>query len=256
MLLPLCALAQGSSAGSMLPYSTNGVKVGDGRLHVTGDVEARFDSAAGFFARESGGELTLQPELVWHFRPGLSFEVPGSAFDFRVAGNLDYLLYSGLVTRGSGSASRLQGGADLGITVNKNGVVELRLTDTFSRSDNTSNVGLGFATLSLGNFAKVEVPIRPGGGALEIAPGGGYGLEVFSPIASMRGGGLRRRLLRSRPRSRSSTTRPRTARWRSAGASCRGPRSSWTTTSATRSTRPVPPRTPRSCAPRWGSRVC
>lgn len=178
------ALAQAQS----IPYATNGVQMGSGRLHAWFDLETRYDSAAGFFpGSAAGAPLELQGELLWHLRPGLRLELPGEDVAFHLGGNLEYLLYSGLFTRGSNSANRLQAAADLGLTINKSGVVELQLTDTFRRTDRTANAAVGFGVLSLTNEVGVKVPIRPGGGALEITPGAEFGLEYLSPISTQAG---------------------------------------------------------------------
>jgi len=182
-LLPAVSLAQS------IPYATNGVQMGSGRLHAWFDLESRFDSAAGFFPDTdvAGSPLTLQGEFLWFLRPGLRLQLPGDSVDFTVGGNLEYVAYSGLLTPGSTSANRLQAAADLALTVNKSGVVELQLTDTFNRTDRTTNAAVGFGVLALTNVVSLKVPIRPGGGALEITPGGEFGLEYLTPLATQAG---------------------------------------------------------------------
>lgn len=182
-LLPTSALAQA------IPYATNGVQMGSGRLHAWFDAETRFDSAAGFFPQTgtAGAPLTLQGELLWYLRPGVRLELPGESVTFAVGGNLEYVAYSGLFTPGSSAANRLQAAADLGLTVNKSGVVELQLTDTFRRSDRTTNAAVGFGVLSLTNVVGLKIPVRPGGGALEIIPGAEFGIEYLSPLSTEAG---------------------------------------------------------------------
>lgn len=182
-LLPTLSLAQS------IPPSTNGVQMGSGRLHAWFDLETRFDSAAGFFPETgaTGAPLTLQGELLWFLRPGLRLELPGDAFDFSVGGNVEYVAYSGFFTPGSSAANRLQAAADLALTLNESGVVEVQLTDAFRRNDRTTNAAVGFGVLALTNTVGLKVPVRPGGGALEIVPGAEFTIEYLSPLSSEAG---------------------------------------------------------------------
>ena len=184
LLVLLLAIAWGlpAAAQSPVPYATNGVLIGEGRLHAYFGIESRFDSAAGFFTRD-GGPAELQGELLWFFRPGLRFELPGELVKFSAGGHLEYVAYSGLITPGSGSANRLQAAADASLTVNENGPISVALSDVFRRNDRTQNLAVGFGVLSLHNTASIKVPFRPGGGALEITPGGSFAIEYLTPLA-------------------------------------------------------------------------
>jgi hypothetical protein len=167
------------------PYETeNGIKVGEGRLHPYFDFEMHYDSAAGFFDT-TGGTSSLKPELIAHFRPGLRLEVPMSMSAVSLDGNVDYLWYTGLLTQGSSSASRLQAAADATAQVNQGGAVEFDFGDHFARSDRTTNVATGIGVLSLFNDAHIHLPIRPGGRALEIVPNAGFSFETFKAISSV-----------------------------------------------------------------------
>lgn len=185
VLLTLASVSLPAAAQSTtLPYSTNGVLIGEGRLHTFFALESRFDSAAGYFSPRTGtGPSELQGELLFSFRPGLRFNLPGELVKFAAGGHLEYVAYSGLVTAGSGAANRLQAGADASLTVNESGAVSVVLSDTFQRDDRTQNLAVGFGVLSLRNVASLQVPIRPGGGALEITPGGTFGIEYLQPLA-------------------------------------------------------------------------
>lgn len=175
------ALAQ--TTGSQHQFEgSNGIKVGEGRLHPYFDLELRFDSAAGFF-NTTGTALELKPEAVTHFRPGLKLDVPGQSVALNLDGNVDYLWYTGLLTSGSSSASRLQAAADASALFNPGGNLELDLSDHFARSDRTHNTALGVGVLSLFNEALAAIPIRPGGRALEIVPAVGFSFENFKSIS-------------------------------------------------------------------------
>ena len=164
--------------------ATPGVKVGDGRLHGFFDYELRFDSAAGFFTDRSGN-LALSPELISHFRPGLKLEVPASWVNVYLAGYVDYVYYMGALTPGSQRASHLEANADLEVAFNKQGVVEVDVGDTFSRSDRTQSSSIGVGVLSLANSAHLALPIRPGGRALEITPRVNYAIELFQSLSGL-----------------------------------------------------------------------
>jgi len=186
LLLPSTASAQvTTSASAMAHQGPNGLKVGDGRLHPFVDLEPRLDTAAGFFPVGAGGTPSLNPspEVVMHLRPGVKFELPSNAVSIDFNGAVEYLYFTGLLTPGSYVASRLEGAADLAVTVNRQGSVELQAGDDFSYSDKTRNLALGVGALSLFNEARAQLDIRPGGGALEISPRGAFGLEQFQPLS-------------------------------------------------------------------------
>jgi len=178
--------ARAQTVGSSGQYEgSNGIKLGEGRAHPYFDLELRYDSAAGFFGGAAGTTPQLKPEAVMHFRPGLRFDLASPSVYLNLDGNVDYLWYTQLITKGSNSASRLQAGVDFSANFNQGGAAELDLGDHFTRSDRTHNVALGVGVLSLYNEALASVPIRPGGKALEIAPNVGWSFENFQSISSV-----------------------------------------------------------------------
>jgi hypothetical protein len=185
--LLVVALTLSTSVLAQVPASTftypgeNGVKMGAGRLHPYFDFEMRYDSAAGFFGAP-GGTTQLKPEIVAHFRPGLKLDIPSPTLALGLNGNVDYVWYTGLLTSGSNSISRLQADADASAAFNQGGTLELDLGDHFSRSDRTHNPAVGVGVLSVFNEASAAVPIRPGGKALELVPKAAFAFENFSAI--------------------------------------------------------------------------
>jgi hypothetical protein len=174
LLIPVLAWGQ-------TQVEANGIKMGEGRLHPFFTDELRYDSSAGFF----GSNNTLQGELIDHIMPGLRLELPGSDFFLNVEGKLDYARYTGWLSPGSQSASRLQAMADLLTAWNRQGNVEMDFSDQFSRSDQTQNVAVGVGVISLHNEARAWVPIHPGGHALEVTPGIAYAVELFQTLSSI-----------------------------------------------------------------------
>ncbi len=183
IFLLLAAPAPAQTTGSSAQYEgNNGIKLGEGRLHPYFDLELRYDSAAGFF--DSGATtVQLKPEAVAHFRPGLRFNLASPSVLLNLDGNVDYLWYTEIITRGSSSASRLQAAVDASANFNQGGAVELDLGDHLTRSDRTHNVALGVGVLSLFNEVHAAVPIRPGGKALEIVPSVAWAFENFQSIS-------------------------------------------------------------------------
>ncbi|WP_223755567.1 hypothetical protein [Myxococcus sp. RHSTA-1-4] len=183
------ATAQESSVAAP-PTGGNGFKVGSGRLHPYFDLETRLDSGVGYFASpgvdpSTGGvSPDLSGELAVHFRPGFKLDIPSPTLAFNLNGNLDYVLYTGLLTPNSGSASRLQGAADLLARLNPDTPLSLEVSDQFVRSDRTRTAAIGAGVLSLFNEARVKVPWRPGGGAVELAPNAAYAVEFFEPLGA------------------------------------------------------------------------
>jgi hypothetical protein len=165
----------------------NGLKVGEGRLHPFFDLETRLDTAVGYFpdlttADPNDVTTSLSPEVVVRLRPGMKLEVPSSKMAITASAQLEYVLYTGLLTKQSTYASHLEGAADVTAHFNRDGPVSFVLADQFVRSDQTHNAALGAGVLSLFNEVRAGVPIKPGGGALEVTPELAWGLEFFQPI--------------------------------------------------------------------------
>ena len=161
----------------------NGLKVGEGRLHPYFDFETHYDSAAVYFDSSTGS--VLKAEAIAHFRPGIRLDVPMTTSAISLDANVDYLWYTGLVTPGSSTFSRVQAAADASANFNQGSSVEVDITDHFARSDRTANAGAGVGVLSLLNDARLQLPLRPGGRALEIVPNAGFAFESFKPLSSL-----------------------------------------------------------------------
>jgi hypothetical protein len=187
-LWPALGHAQGLGSTG-LPVGGNGLKVGEGRLHPTFDFETRFDSAAGYFPPPGDNGATvsgqLSPEAVLHIRPGLRLELPGSKVNLDLRGYADYVHFTGLLTPGSTSTSHMEGLADLKVTFNRDAPVSLELNNHFERSDRTRSVAIGAGVLSLYNEVSLGVPLRPGGGAIDVVPRVFFGVERFKPLAAL-----------------------------------------------------------------------
>lgn len=190
-LLALCGTATAQGTVAAPPTGGNGFKVGSGRLHPYFDLETRLDSGVGYFAgpevdpTTGGVSPDLSGELAMHFRPGFRLDIPSPRLAFNLNGNLDYVLFTGLLTPNSGAASRLQGAADLLARVNPDAPLSLEVSDQFVRSDRTRTAAIGAGVLSLFNEARVKVPWRPGGGAVELAPNAAYAVEFFEPLGAI-----------------------------------------------------------------------
>ncbi len=78
-LTPALAIAQFEES--------NGIKVGEGRLHPYIGLEMRYDSAAGYF----GANNTLGAELVDHIAPGLRYDLLSSQWTMNFDGRADYV---------------------------------------------------------------------------------------------------------------------------------------------------------------------
>ncbi|QSQ19417.1 hypothetical protein JY651_29320 [Pyxidicoccus parkwayensis] len=190
-LMALGGTATAQESAATPPLGGNGIKVGSGRLHPYFDLETRLDSGVGYFAPTSGQEPSpsglspdLSGEFAMHFRPGFKLEVPSSQLAFNLNANLDYVLYTGLMTADSGRASHLEGAADLMARLNPDAPLSLEVSDQFVRSDRTRTAAIGAGVLSLFNEARVRVPWRPGGGAVEVTPNVAYAVEFFQPLGA------------------------------------------------------------------------
>jgi hypothetical protein len=174
--LVLCAAVAAAQSAS----PNNGIKIGDGRLHPFLSLEGKYDSAIGYF----GMPPQLIGDIGFSVRPGLRFELlnPNNIFTFQGAG--EYVWFPGILTSASREASRFQADVLIDGQFNKQGMVELDVNDQLTRSDRTNNPGSPIGLLSLYNNLRVAVPIRPGGGAIEIKPKGAWGIEFFEPLIS------------------------------------------------------------------------
>ncbi|MFY2559921.1 hypothetical protein ACN469_20015 [Corallococcus terminator] len=188
-LMALGSVAMAQDGVSAPATGGNGFKVGNGRLHPYFDLETRLDSGVGYFGREgqefpAGVSSDLSGELVMHIRPGFRLDIPSPRLAFNLNANLDYVLFTGLMTKGSNAASHLEGAADLLARINPEAPLSLELSDQFVRSDRTRTAAIGAGILSLYNEARVRAPWRPGGGAVEVTPGVAYAVEFFEPLAA------------------------------------------------------------------------
>jgi hypothetical protein len=161
-----------------------GFKIGEGRLHPFLELDARYDSLVGFFSRDSAGNPVPSGELIFHIRPGLSFDLdnPSTLVSFKGSG--EYLWYTGLISPGGVGLSRFQANVGLDTKFNRDGAAEVNLGDNLVRSDRTQNPSAGVGVISLFNNVYLGVPIHPGGRALEVTPKVGWTVEFFDPLLS------------------------------------------------------------------------
>ncbi|MCP3104180.1 hypothetical protein LZ198_35485 [Myxococcus sp. K15C18031901] len=189
-LMALGGEASAQSAMSAPSSGGNGFKVGNGRLHPYFELETRLDSGVGYFGLEGaqpqpdGTPPNLSGELAMHFRPGFRLEIPSPRLAFNLNANLDYVLYTELMTAGSNKASHMEGAADLLARINPEAPLSVELSDQFVRSDRTRSAAVGAGVLSLYNEARVKTPWKPGGGAVELAPSVAYAVELFQSLGA------------------------------------------------------------------------
>ncbi len=170
-------------AGTAAASSENGIKIGEGRAHPFLELESRWDSNV-FYA----SPVAPRGDLILHVRPGFTFSIPGqnAAVDFDALADLS--MYSG-VNNGSGlenpsDLNRVYANANLAVGLNRGGQVGLEVSDSFRRGDQTPSLSLAAAAVNNYNDLKLDVPLRPGGGALAVDLGGQWLLETFEPFVS------------------------------------------------------------------------
>lgn len=173
VLLALCAATAQAQGNAPI-----GFKVGDGRLHLLGEVDSRFDSLVGYFVQQG----VPSPEIIFAPRLGLGFNLESPATLVKFGANAEYLIFSGILSPSSTRLSRLQALASLETSFNREGAAQVDIGDTFTRSDRTQNPSAGIGVVSLFNSLYLGVPIRPGGRALEITPRVNWSVEFFEPL--------------------------------------------------------------------------
>jgi hypothetical protein len=151
----------------------DGIKVGEGRLHVYLALEGRYDT----FATVNAAGDTV-PDFSLSIEPGLNLNVPGTTVGLQLDAEIQELLYLN-----NAGLDRLLANANLLIDFFKGGPFELKLQDIFIRANNTYLSVLPYAIISDYNDASLVTPIRPGGGALVIEPGYHFIYNHFEPFA-------------------------------------------------------------------------
>lgn len=175
-LMPAVALAQSAVPAPL------GIKMGEGRVHPFVSLSAHYDSLIGYFGVTPAGTLIPSSDIIVSVSPGLKFDLDTPSTLVAFGGNASYLWYTGLLAPGATGLSRFQGQANLDASFNRAGAAEVKVSDTFTRSDRTQNIAVGVGVLSLYNSVGLGVALRPGGGALEISPSAGWAVEMFDPL--------------------------------------------------------------------------
>jgi len=157
----------------------NGIRLGgsEGRLHPFIELEGRYDSNV--YTSADGSEVG---DVIIHVRPGLTLSVPGEMTAVDASASLDWAKYLGTTAADgydTAKLDKLYASADLGISVNKKGTVGLEVSDTFRRSDQPQALSFGKAVISNFNALGVQVPFRPGGGAMTVSLLGGWSVESY-----------------------------------------------------------------------------
>ena len=165
----------------------DGLKVGAGRLHPYFELEGDYNTAAQVAVDPETKTSSGIGDFILHFRPGLKLDIPSSTLAVSLSGAAEYLVYTGLNSSNASSLNRLQAQASLDLGFLRGSVVSFDLGDHFSRSDQTTDVGLPFGALSFYNDAHAAITLAPGGGSLTITPGYHLVLETFSALGDVSG---------------------------------------------------------------------
>ena len=118
-------------------------------------------------------------DLILHFKPGLDYGLSSDSLTVDLTALGDYNLYTGIEAAGTRSLSYFGGDAALDVGINPKGQVGFDVGDHFAYTDPVTAIELGAGVRALDNTANVALPIRPGGGALEIKPGYSFAFERF-----------------------------------------------------------------------------
>ncbi|HEU4384355.1 MAG TPA: outer membrane beta-barrel protein [Anaeromyxobacteraceae bacterium] len=157
-----------------------GFKIGEaGRLHLRLEIDGQYDSNV-FYSQAGapvGGYLV---DII----PGFELQVTGNENSLSLKGNLDVKQY---LSEEAKDLSKVFGDASLAATLNRNGAVGVELTDTFAHSDQTPSLSVAQAVISNHNDLRLAVPIRPGGGALDLTLSGQWVRETFEEYVTSTG---------------------------------------------------------------------
>ncbi len=181
--LTFAALLAGATS-TALAAPGDGVRLGgsDGRLHPFIELEARYDSKA--YIDPNATPPIEASDVIIHVRPGFKLDVPGETTSVDLSASLDIAQYLGNDNPVTKDLSKVYAEAELGIGVNKKGVVSLEVNDSFRRSDRPEALSFGAGVVSNYNVLEVRVPWRPGGGALTLNANGGWSMETYQAMKS------------------------------------------------------------------------
>jgi hypothetical protein len=164
------------------PPQTNGIKIGDGRLHVSLLAAIGYDSGAAYYTPGGSSTPVLAGDLIVQPSAGITFGLDTANTFVNFTGSGGYVWYPGLTTGITTKLSHPIANVTLGTAFNKLGAIEFQLGDTFTYSDQTTNTVAGIGLLSLYNTVYLAVPIHPGGGAIEVTPKFHFDLELFAQL--------------------------------------------------------------------------
>lgn len=175
--LPLVALLL--AAGAHAQAAPGGVRLGNGRLHPSFEVNSRFDDAvAATIVGSAPGALAS--DLVLHLKPAVRLDLPSPKISLTAGAHADYNWFMGVSSLATRELSFLAAAADLIIAINRGGAFSYEVSERFSRSDRTTNVALGSGILSTYNeVTPFKISVRPGGGAITIEGSYTFVLENY-----------------------------------------------------------------------------
>lgn len=181
---PLLALALAAAlavpAGEARAAGDLGFKIGEaGRLHLSLELAGQYDT--NIFYSSVG---TATGGWVVDVIPGFDMQVAGNTASLDLKGALDAKQY---VTSVAKDLSRVFGTASLGAGLNRHGAIGLELTDAFAHSDQTPSLSVAQTVISNHNDLQLQVPLRPGGGALQLTLGGQWVKESFEQYVTALG---------------------------------------------------------------------
>jgi hypothetical protein len=178
--LVACCLLLAAPAAFARPGT--GARTDAGRLRLGLELGGKWDSmaVAGLTGNLGGGTTSNPGDGIGLLRGRLSLDTEGPRARLKLAGNVDWNRYLGLVantTAFSFIGAQLEGlldwttGAHAGVTVG----------ETLRRSDRMANPLFTVGVIGLSNAARARGWWRPGGGALEFGGGLESVLDIFGP---------------------------------------------------------------------------
>ena len=145
-------------AAQSVPGGSDGIKVGDGRLHPYVEAETHYVVHPGYASGAPNDAMLA-------VRPGLDLDVPSEKIDLKFSGDLEYQQYLGLGSSQTLDYSGLMGHGSILSSINRQGSLGLRLREEFTRSAGPSIMS-GGRLLHFTNDVGFGLDVRPGGGAL------------------------------------------------------------------------------------------
>lgn len=174
------------------PGETNGIGVGDGRLHLSFELDTHhiYNPTRIPFTPVQN-PLLPEPfqDVYFTARPGFELTYPARIVALDLAGDVSWNQYAGIQqgsaspSLGGGGLSGLNASGDLRLVFNRDGNFTVTLVDQLRRTDQPGNQAITTTLRHTSNDAGIILDAKPGGGALVFTLGYNFFIDIYDRSA-------------------------------------------------------------------------